>query len=118
MAIISEPYVGGQSFVSNIAGIQIFQHPLPDTRVKACLFVKNQLTAYGLDQYSSPNFVVAQIQIEGRNIDIASIYVEPRHDPLHTMQTLTTYLDHRDSSRILGGDFNGHHPMWGLSTTQ
>lgn len=113
IALISEPYVGKEMEVRQIAGLDIIQYP--DTRVKACIFKKkNSLVSMGIAQFSTPNLAIMEVKGVGRRkIDLVSIYVEPEVDESNTIQALVKYLEDRRIGRVVAGDFNGHHPYWG-----
>ncbi|CAG5036677.1 unnamed protein product [Parnassius apollo] len=68
----------------------------------------------GLTQYSTPNLCVARLSAGNRVIYIASVYIEPDRDESATLDKLDAFLKATgDSPKIVGGDFNGWHPIWG-----
>ncbi|XP_072948796.1 uncharacterized protein [Epargyreus clarus] len=114
IALISEPYVGGDNEVKNIPGVNIFQFP-GGRRVKACIMVKSGYgPVLGISQYSSANLSVVQIMSGQRKIYIASVYIEPEHDAHNTLGQLEVFLKATSGThQIVGGDLNGWHPVWG-----
>lgn len=117
VALVSEPYVGANNFVKNIPGVQIHQFPSSTGRVKACIFVRdgtNWFSALSLSQYSTTNMAVVQLTIGVTKLLLASVYVEPDTDVSGTLDRLDFFLGSVGNSRcVVGGDFNGWHPIWG-----
>ncbi|CAG5057755.1 unnamed protein product [Parnassius apollo] len=71
-----------------------------------------------MTQFSTSNLCVVQMTIGTRKLYIASAYVEPRDDEHATLERLDAFLKStNDSHRIICGDFNGWHPLWGCETT-
>ncbi|CAG4934331.1 unnamed protein product [Parnassius apollo] len=57
---------------------------------------------------------VVQININGRRLYIASVYIEPNSDEDNTLQRLDNFLKMTcNNHQLVGGDFNGWHPIWG-----
>ncbi|CAK1580717.1 unnamed protein product [Parnassius mnemosyne] len=104
--------------MKSIQGLSIYQFP-GDQKVKACIITKSSCGAViGMTQFSSPNLCVVQMTIGTKKLYIASAYVEPRDDELATLERLEAFLKAtNDSHRIICGDFNGWHPLWGSETT-
>lgn len=118
IALVSEPYVGNQNKVKNPAGLLLYQFP-GNERTKACIYLKNGLGAtLGVAQYSSPNFCVVQLTLSGRRLYFSSAYVEPDADDVGTLNRIECFLQaNRSSYHVIGGDFNGWHPLWGSDRT-
>lgn len=118
VALVSEPYIGKTKELKSIRGLNIIQFP-NNNEVKACIIAKPELgPILGVSQYSSPNLSVALLNIGGRKLYIASVYVEPNEDNNNTLELLDTFLhDTRNSHQIVGGDLNGWHQLWGCDRT-
>ncbi|CAH2088811.1 unnamed protein product [Euphydryas editha] len=113
VALVSEPYTGAGNEVKAIRGLDIYQFG-KDSRVKACILVKDKIPCLGLSQFSSPNLSVIRLQANHTHPHIASAYVEPNIDEADTLHKIEHLLAHHSNTRcILGGDFNGWHPLWG-----
>lgn len=111
VALVTEPYVGARSVVSNINGVIIHQFS-NGGRVKACIFVKDRLVSLGLAQHSSTNLCVISMKLSIRSITFASLYIEPDNDESSSLQALTTLLTGSKTSCVVGGDVNGRHFEW------
>lgn len=116
IALVSEPYVGKNNCVKNTPGLLLYQFPGND-RTKACIFVKSGLGAsLGVAQYSSPNLCVVQFTSAGRRLFLTSVYIEPEVDDACTLNRIERFLQaNKNSLHVVGGDFNGWHPLWGSS---
>lgn len=116
VALISEPYVGANSFVKNVRGLSIYQYPKHDRPVKACIMIKPPMAGHcvGLAQLSTSNLVVVEANLGTEKFEIVSVYIEPKEDPFNTLHSLELYLQTRPGNCLIGGDFNAHHPDWGL----
>ncbi|CAK1582412.1 unnamed protein product [Parnassius mnemosyne] len=92
----------------------IYQFPT-DRHVKACILVRQKIgCTLGMSEYSSPNLCIVQIVIRGKKVFLISAYVEPRNDEINTINSLDFFLQNNPNSiHIIGGDFNGWHPLWG-----
>ncbi|CAG4956374.1 unnamed protein product [Parnassius apollo] len=114
IALVSEPYVGSGNIVKPIPGINIFQFP-NGNRVKACIMTKSSCdSVIGLSQFSSANFSAVLLNIEGSKLYIASVYIEPNSDENNTLQRVENFLKMTSNChQLIGGDFNGWHPIWG-----
>ncbi|CAH2208649.1 jg337, partial [Pararge aegeria aegeria] len=113
IALVSEPYTGARDEVKSIRGLNIHQFPAKG-RVKACIIAKPNLSIIGLSQYSFPNLCVVRVQTGHTHTHIASVYVEPGTDIHSTLTHTDNFLQQTSDTRcILGGDFNGWHPLWG-----
>lgn len=115
IAIISEPYVGNLPHVRPILGVTVFQFSTSE-RIKACIFVKEGLpiSVIGNSELSTSNLSVIDLKIDHRTFTIASVYIEPRDDLNNTLVALDRLLNEKSSScAVIGGDFNGNHPLWG-----
>ncbi|CAK1589899.1 unnamed protein product [Parnassius mnemosyne] len=114
IALVSEPYVGSGNIVKSIPGINIFQFS-NGNRVKACIMTKSSCgSVLGLSQFSSANLSAVQLNIGGCKLYIASVYIEPNSDDHNTLQRLDNFLKMTSNChQLVGGDFNGWHPIWG-----
>lgn len=114
IALIAEPYVGSGLEVKPFMGLSVFQYS-GGSRVKACILVKPECgSVLGETQYSSPNLCVVQIKAGNRRFYLASVYVEPTNDDANTLERIDLFLRSTDTyHRVIGGDFNGWHPVWG-----
>lgn len=118
IALISEPATESNKLVKNIPGIDIYQFSL-DQRVKACIFVNSnhKISSFGITQLSTPNISTVKIKFGNQNVSISSVYVEPNEDSNNTMERIDFLLKETTGQfRIIGGDFNGWHPIWGSAT--
>ncbi|CAK1587361.1 unnamed protein product [Parnassius mnemosyne] len=115
IVLLSEPYVGPGLELKAIHGVQIIQFPSSVARVKACILVRPGCgSIIGLTQYSTPSLCIARLSAGNRVIYIASVYIEPDRDESATLDKLDVFLKATgDSPKIIGGDFNGWHPIWG-----
>lgn len=118
IALLSEPYVGSGNELKSIKDINIYQYS-NGNRVKACILVKPGFgSILGLTQFSSANLCVVQLNTGNRNVLLASVYVEPDEDSLNTLEHLDYFLKSTSSAhRIVGGDLNGWHSLWGSART-
>ena len=114
IALLSEPYVGSNTTVHHIQGVDIHQFPTIE-HVKACVLIKQTFgDSIGLTQLSTSNLAVVQLKVGQRKFHVASAYVEPDIDKNNTMDSLTKLLhETRGSTLAIGGDFNGSHYEWG-----
>lgn len=115
-ALITEPYIGSGIEVKPIHGLQIFQFPGPNkNKVKSCIFSKSDSpVAIGLSQFSSANLCIVQLSAGSRRVYLASVYIEPGEDILGTLAGVESFMGRIGSaSCVVGGDFNGWHPLWG-----
>ncbi|XP_059051283.1 uncharacterized protein LOC131846082 [Achroia grisella] len=115
--MLSEPYVGSSKEVKSIYGLQVYQFP-QDRTVKACIIIVPKLGTkmIGLAQYSTPNMCVVRLDDGNRKILLVSIYVEPNEGVHGTLDRLEHFLKlHPNDHIVVGGDFNGWHPVWGSS---
>ena len=113
IALISEPYVGSNTTLHAIRGVNIFQFPT-NGRVKACILIKESFgVAIGATQYSTSNLAVAKVNLGQRKLFIASTYIEPNDDANGTINAITSFLsDTKGSLQLVGGDFNASHQLW------
>lgn len=119
IALISEPYTGNRRKLASVSGMQCFQSASPDGTVKACIFIKDAVCgAYQENEVSTNNMVVVTIPTSRGKVDLVSIYVEPRKDVSLTLNAFDEYCQSSMRPKIVGGDFNGHHPEWSLNHTQ
>lgn len=117
IAFISEPYIGARNEVKSLQGLNIYQFP-SNGRVKSCIITKSKITCIGLSQFSSPNLCVVRIKTGYKHIHLASAYIEPDTDTHDTLSLIDNFLiNTTDTHCILGGDFNGWHPLWGSATS-
>ncbi|CAG5017152.1 unnamed protein product [Parnassius apollo] len=114
IALISEPYIGSGEQVKSTFGIDTYQF-FTGNKIKTCILAKPGCgSILGLSQYSTSNFCAIKITFGNRNIYIASIYVEPNIDESNTLDKLDVFLKNTgDSHKIVRGDLNGWHPIWG-----
>ncbi|CAH2080073.1 unnamed protein product, partial [Iphiclides podalirius] len=114
IALVSEPYTGSGLEVKSVLGIDTFQFS-QGNRVKACILAKpGRRSILGLSKHSSSNLCAIRLTIGSRNILLASVYVEPNTDQCQTLDRLDAFLKATDGSpRLVGGDLNGWHPIWG-----
>ena len=118
IALISEPFVGGNTTLHAITGVNIFQFPTTG-RVKACILIKETFgVALGVTHFSTSNLAVVQIKIRGRKLFIASAYIEPEIDANNTINAITYFLNEtKGSLQLVGGDFNASHQLWGSNNS-
>jgi len=65
-------------------------------------------------EYHSINLVDIKTTINDRKFDLWSIYIPPSFNPSETFNNILSLMNR---SSLIGGDFNGHHPVWGSSNT-
>jgi len=66
-------------------------------------------------EYRSINLVGIKVTINDRKFDLWSIYIPPSSNP--SSETFNNIFSLMNRSSLIGGDFNGHHPVWGSSNT-
>ncbi|KAG6458437.1 hypothetical protein O3G_MSEX010860 [Manduca sexta] len=116
IALISEPYVGKALIIKTPPGYDVHQFPADDEHPMKAAIIINKTLGYtlGISQFSSTNLATMLIKIGNRNIYISSVYVEPNEDKNNTILKLERFIDcTKDSHRIIGGNFNGWHQVWG-----
>lgn len=119
-ALVSEPYTGTQDCVKTVPGMEIIQFS-GTGRVKACIWAKSSPSSpsiIGVSQYSTTNLCVAKLTIGARPIYLASVYVEPDDAGEETLGHIELFLNTINGAKcVIGGDFNGWHPIWGSAKT-
>lgn len=115
IALVTEPYIGAGDKVKNINGLNLFQFPSPNRKVKSCIITKSGIgPILGISEHSSPNLCIVRAQLGHTQIHIISIYIEPRTDTHNTLELTDRFLQHNTQiDCVLGGDLNGWHPSWG-----
>ena len=106
IALISEPYVGSNSSVASIKGIDIYQFTYVN-RVKACVLIKQSFcNSLGVTQLSTPNLAVVKLKADHRDLFIASAYIEPDSDTSNTFDAINKFLH---KTRRRRRTRNSHH---------
>ena len=118
IALVTEPYVGRETTVHDIRGVNIFQLP-ENGRVKACVMIKEKFgVALGITQLSTSNLAVVQIKIDQRKLLIASIYFEPDEDPNSTIHAIIEFITNTGGTyQLICGDINASHQLWNCETS-
>ena len=118
IALVSEPYVGRETTVHAIRGVNIFQFAT-NGRVKACVLIKDNFgVALGVTQLSTSNLAVVEIKLRQRKLFIASAYIEPDADPNNTINAINEFITTTNGSyQVLGGDINASHLLWNCTTS-
>ncbi|KAG6438774.1 hypothetical protein O3G_MSEX000213, partial [Manduca sexta] len=120
IALIQEPYVGGQGRVRDHRGVRIYQG---DNRqgavVKAAVAVLNdKLTVTQCPSLTTTNIVVVKIQTGIREIVFISFYFEPDKPIGPYLEQLGDIVDKLGPRQILiGGDTNAKSMWWGSEST-
>ncbi|KAL4098943.1 hypothetical protein QTP88_023450 [Uroleucon formosanum] len=61
----------------------------------------------------SIDIIGIEITINDKTLDLWSIYTPPSSNPFS--ETFNNIFSLMNQSSLIGGDFNGHHPVWGSS---
>lgn len=115
IALVQEPYTIATT------GLCRARHPhkvfqkKTSQRIKAAIIVLNpDITGIMLSEYSTSNMAVMKIGNDTDAINIISAYVEPDNAGDQSLATLDQVIGRlMNGKTIIGGDFNGHHAMWG-----
>ena len=76
------------------------------------LYVSNNYTHTEITINTNLQAVASTIYINGRNIDVCSIYIPPDFDNNNLLQELNNLVQQFNHPYLLLGDFNAHSPAW------
>ena len=76
------------------------------------LYVNNDYTQSEITLDTELQAVACTVFINGRNIDVCSIYIPPDYDTSQVLRQLNRLVDHFHHPYLLLGDFNAHSPLW------
>ena len=78
----------------------------------AALYVKNDYTHSELDLNTQLQAVASTIYLNGRDIDVCSIYIPPDFEHNELLRHLNDLVRQFKNPYLLLGDFNAHSPAW------
>ena len=64
-------------------------------------------------EHHSIDLIGIEITLNDKILDLWSIYIPPSSNP--SLETFNNIFSLMNRSSLIGGDFNGHHPVWGSS---
>ena len=76
------------------------------------LYLSNDFTNQQIDLETELQAVDSTTYINGRNIDICTIYISPDYNNNELLQDLNNLVRQFHNPYILLGDFNAHSPVW------
>ena len=82
----------------------------------AALYINNDYVQQQITLNTPLQAVACTIRLNGRNIDICSIYIPPNADNSTLERDLNNLISQFEHPFVLLGDFNAHSPMWGRNT--
>ena len=77
------------------------------------LYMNNDYVHYQITLNTPLQAVACTIRLNGRCIDVCSIYISPNTDNANLHQNLNDLIAQFENPFLLLGDFNAHSPMWG-----
>ena len=83
----------------------------------AALYVSNDFVHDAITLNTPLQAVACTVRLNGRNIDICSIYIPPNTDNAQLERNLTHLVAQFKHPFLLLGDFNAHNPLWGHNIT-
>ena len=83
----------------------------------AALYINNDFVHDEITLNTPLQAVACTIRLNGRNIDICSIYIPPNADNNILERNLNNLIAQFPNPFLLLGDFNAHSPMWGRGVT-
>ena len=83
----------------------------------AALYVNNDFVHTEITLNTTLQAVACTIRLNGRKIDICSIYIPPNTDNNTLARQLNLLVAQFHNPFLLLGDFNAHNPMWARNTT-
>jgi ribonuclease HI len=115
LVFISEPYLGKNKFIKNISNYSIHQFQSNNSTIKSAIIIKKAVfSTLSISSHSDSNIAIVQIRdSNNRKVYLISLYVEPRIDPLGTLDKLKQFVETNPfSDFVICGDFNAWHTMW------
>ena len=79
----------------------------------AALYMSNDYVHDQITLNTPLQAVACTMRLDGRNIDICSIYIPPSTNNTNLQQNLNDLITQFENPFLLLGDFNAHSPMWG-----
>lgn len=114
LALLQEPYVGGEGVVKGYPGTRVYQRTGGGTVKAAIMVFDSRVKVTEYPELTSSNVVVIGAQSGTWKIVLVSFYFEPD-------QPIAPYLEHLKKIRevlgnrklIIGGDANAKNTWWG-----
>ena len=115
--LVTEPYSKTNNTLPNInPNLASYYCSNGPTVPRAAIIIHKHLVSHSkeLHQFTTPDLIALQINHEGKEIILASAYMDITHDlPPANFTPLTTYADSNKLPLILGSDTNAQHTLWG-----
>ena len=110
IALITEPYLFKGKVVGLPKGYDCLMSQAVDQAIRAVVLIPKQFRAVCLTHLSTPDCVVAQVEVAGKKLILASIYMDIKGElPPPGVQK----VDKHNYGFILGADSNAHSTLYG-----